>query len=367
MRAKRVDRTFLYITTFLVVAGILIFFSASLSLIAKSGGGSLGSAIVSQVILGMGGGALALFGATFLPLKELRRYAPHLFIGSVIVTLMVFLPYIGVTANGATRWVDLGLTTFQPSEILKLGFIVALAAVLAGGRNRAAELMTGVVPFAVLSVVTAAVLLLQPDTDTLAIILAAGVAMMFAAGMRLRDFAVFALVGAMLVGALLFMRPYLLDRVQTFFDPGRDPQGSGYQIQQSLIAVGSGGVWGRGYGQSIQKFNYLPEASTDSIFAVYAEEFGFLGGVLLICAFLFFALRGMWIAARAEDTFGALLALGIVVLIVSQAFLNIAAMIAIAPVGGLPLPFVSHGGTALLTTMLMAGLVLNVSKTVRVS
>jgi cell division protein FtsW len=156
-----------------------------------------------------------------------------------------------------------------------------------------------------------------------------------------------------------------MERVQTYLDPTRDPQGSGYQIQQSLIAVGSGGMWGRGYGQSIQKFSYLPEASSDAVFAVFAEEFGFWGSILLVFLYLCFVLRGLWISARAHDLFGGLVALGLVICIGSQVFLNIAAMIGLVPVGGLPLPFTSHGGSALFMTLTMAGIILAVSKTVR--
>ena len=153
-----------------------------------------------------------------------------------------------------------------------------------------------------------------------------------------------------------------MDRLTTFMDPTIDPQGKSYQIRQSLIAVGSGGVWGRGYGQSIQKFEYLPEPIGDSIFAVYSEEFGFIGSTLLIMLLSFFTFRGYKIASHATDLFGMLLAVGFMTLIVLQAFLNIAAMLALAPLSGLPLPFISHGGTALLATLLSVGIVLNVSR-----
>jgi len=153
-----------------------------------------------------------------------------------------------------------------------------------------------------------------------------------------------------------------MDRLTSFTNSGDDPTGSGYQVQQSLIAVGVGGLTGRGFGQSIQKFDYLPEPIGDSIFAVYAEEFGFLGGVLLVLLYIAFAFRGFRIAARGPDLFATLLVVGFVTLIVTQAFLNIAAIIGLAPLAGLPLPFVSHGGTALLTMLLMVGIILNVSK-----
>jgi cell division protein FtsW len=365
MRLKSADRTLTVIAALLVTAGILIFFSASLSLLPK-GSGALGSAIVSQVVLGLGGGLLALTAAYLTPLAYYRRYAHYAFGFALVLTIAVFLPVIGVSANGATRWLNFGITTFQPSELLKVGYILLIAAILAGGKNRGADLRYGIAPFVGISAVVALVLLLQPDTDTLAIMVAAGAAMMVTAGTRLREILIFVVVAGCMFALLLFMRPYLWERVETFLDPSRDPRGSGYQIQQSLIAVGSGDVWGRGFGQSVQKFTYLPEASSDSIFAVYAEEFGFVGSVVLVLGFLSFVLRSLWVAARSQDYFGGLVVVGIATLIGAQAFLNIAAMIGLVPVGGLPLPFVSDGGSALLVALGMVGIVLNVSRTVRV-
>jgi cell division protein FtsW len=157
------------------------------------------------------------------------------------------------------------------------------------------------------------------------------------------------------------MRPYVLERVKTFMDPSRDALGSGYQIQQSLIAIGSGGLTGKGFGQSVQKFSYLPEAHGDSVFAVYAEEFGFFGAVLMIILFGAFAVRGFAIAADASTLYAALAATGLTLLITLSAFLNIGAMLAILPLTGLPLPFVSHGGTALLSALASVGIILNVA------
>ena len=189
--------------------------------------------------------------------------------------------------------------------------------------------------------------------------------MLFASGLRWRDLAIGLLVVCIGLGVLVTARPYLKDRVVTYLNPSSDQQGTSYQITQSKIAVGSGGLWGRGYGQSIQKFSYLPEASSDAVFAVFAEEFGFWGSVLLVFLYLSFVLRGLWVSARAHDLFGGLVALGLIVCIGGQVFANIAAMIGLIPVGGLPLPFVSHGGTALFMVLAMCGIVLAVSKTVR--
>lgn len=364
MKKQRVDRVLFGVVSALIVFGLLIFLSASLGLFAKEGT-SFTSVVISQVVMGLGGGIVALLTALKIPLKVLRKYSPHLFGASLVATLLVFVPGLGITANGATRWIDLGFTTFQTSELLKVGYVLFVAAWFSGARGRASELVSGLLPFAVVTALVGGALLLQPDTDTFLIIAASGVAMAFAAGMQWKHLFACIAIGILLVGTLFIVRPYLRERAMTFFNPGRDLQGSGYQVNQSLIAIGSGELFGRGFGQSIQKFNYLPEATSDSIFAVYAEEFGFVGATILVLGFLTFALRGMWVAARAPDMFGGLLALGIVVIIVSQSFLNIGSMLGLLPVGGLPLVFVSHGGSALFIALGMVGLVLNVSRGVK--
>ena len=180
--------------------------------------------------------------------------------------------------------------------------------------------------------------------------------------MRIGAIGLIIITGLLMLVLLASLRPYVMERITTFMNPEADPLGSGYQIQQSLIAVGSGGIAGRGFGQSIQKFEYLPEPIGDSIFAVYAEEFGFFGATLLIIVLVFFTLRGYKIATEADDIFGTLLVVGFITIIIAQAFLNMGAMLGIAPLSGLPLPFISHGGTALLATLAAVGIVLNVSK-----
>jgi cell division protein FtsW len=176
---------------------------------------------------------------------------------------------------------------------------------------------------------------------------------------------ILAMIGAMGIGVLAIERPYLMSRFTTFLNPGQNSLTSGYQIEQSLIAVGSGGLTGRGFGQSIQKFNFLPEPIGDSIFAVASEEFGFIGAVGIVLLFVFFAFRGLKIAGRVPDNYGRLITVGIVIMIVSQAFVNIGAMVGILPLSGIPLPFISHGGTALFMTLAEIGIVLNVSKSMR--
>ena len=360
-KPKSVDTLLLVIIGVLVGAGFLIFSSASLGLLARDGA-SFGSVAFSQFVFGIVGGTTALFITSNIYYRNWRRFAFYIYLLTLILTAAVFIPGLGLEHGGATRWLNLGFTTVQPSEFLKIGFIVYLATWLSGVHDKIDEFKYGLFPFVGIVGVTGVIMLLQPDTDTFLVMGTAGMAMFLTAGAKWRDIGIIILSGIVMLLLLATFRPYIMDRLTTFMDPESDPLGSGYQIQQSLIAVGSGGAFGRGFGQSIQKFDYLPEAIGDSIFAVYAEEFGFAGTVTLIIALLFFSLRGLKTATHAEDMFGTLLVTGFVTLIVTQAFLNIGAMIGIAPLSGLPLPFISHGGTSLLATLASLGIVLNVSR-----
>ncbi|MCX6701980.1 MAG: FtsW/RodA/SpoVE family cell cycle protein, partial [Candidatus Zambryskibacteria bacterium] len=201
-----------------------------------------------------------------------------------------------------------------------------------------------------------------PDNDTFIVIAIAGLAIFLTGGGRWRYIFISALIGLMVFAGLILTKPYVMSRITTFINPSLNALGSGYQIQQSLIAIGSGGIFGRGFGQSIQKFNVLPEPIGDSIFAVACEEFGLVGGVSIILLFIFFAFRGLKIAKKIPDIFGRLMVVGIVIMIVFQAFVNIGAMAGVLPLSGITLPFISHGGTALFMTLLEVGIILNVSK-----
>jgi len=358
---RHVDRTLLSIVALLVVGGFFIFSSASLGLLAREGA-RFSSVAVSQIVYGIIGGGIALFVMSSIHYRFWRKYAFYIFLASLILTLLVFVPGLGVSHGGATRWLGIGSFSFQPAEVLKIGYIIYLATWLSGMKSHVTSFLTGTLPFFGIMAAVGGIMLLQPDTDTFMIMACAGTAMFLTAGGRWRDvFGLFTL-GVLLIVILAFTRPYIMQRITTFFDPSIDPQGQSYQVRQSLIAIGSGGIPGRGFGQSIQKFEYLPEPIGDSIFAVYAEEFGFAGSVVLIGLFSFFAFRGYKIATESPDLFGMLLVVGFITVIVAQAFLNMAAMLALAPISGLPLPFISHGGTAMLAMLASVGIMLNVSK-----
>jgi len=360
-KPKSVDTVLLILIGVMVAGGFLIFSSASLGLMARDGA-SFGSVAFSQFVFGILGGGTALFLMSNIYYRNWRKYAVYIFILSLAATLAVFIPGLGMTHAGATRWLDLGITTVQPSEFLKIGFVIYLATWLSGVHGKIDNWKFGLFPFIGIVGAVGFVMLLQPDTDTFLIMGVAGMAMFIVSGARWRDIAIITIGAVIMLAVIAMARPYIMDRITTFLDPDADPLGSGYQIQQSLIAVGSGGFSGRGFGQSIQKFEYLPEPIGDSIFAVYAEEFGFVGAFALIVSLLFLTMRGYRIAAQAKDIFGTLLVTGFMTLLVAQAFLNIGAMVALAPLSGLPLPFISHGGTALMSTLAALGIVLNVSK-----
>jgi cell division protein FtsW len=362
MKGKSVDTPFLLVFLVLVVFGLLIFTSAALGLLARDGGATFGSVAVSQLLFGFVCGGAALIIISRLDYRMWRAYTPYVFAFAIALTLLTFVPGVGLTLKGASRWIDIGPITFQPAEFLKFAVVLLLASVYAARFKHVDSLKSGVVPLVLVGGAAAGILLLQPDTDGAAVILLSCAAMLFAAGGRLWHLLLLALMGVMALGVVAYQRPYLAERFTTFLNHSADPQGAGWQIQQSLIAVGSGGFSGRGFGQSIEKFSYLPEPIGDSIFAVAAEEFGFVGSVLLVLLFCGVALLGLRIAARAPDPFGGLLVVGLVTIIIGQSFMNIASTLGLIPLSGLPLMFVSHGGTALAITLAEVGVILSVSR-----
>lgn len=360
-RKHSVDKLLLGIAITLVVFGLLVFLSASFSILAENSG-QFYRTLLNQLVLGLLGGGLAFFVALKIPYTFWKKYALVVFIVALVATALVFVPGLGVMHGGARRWLSIGPFSFQPAELLKLGYVIYLAAWLSWVKDKVKEYRWGLIPFLIMTGLSAGILMLQPDTGTMLVMLTAGGSLFFIAGAKWRDLLIMLLLGVVTLGSLIAVRPYLLDRIQTFADPSADPLGSSYQIQQSLIAIGSGKIFGRGFGQSVQKFDYLPEPTGDSVFAVLGEEFGFLGGAILIVLFLGFLLRGLRTAKAAPNTFSRLLVTGIVILIVFQSFLNIASVIGVFPLTGLPLIFVSQGGSALLFALFGVGIVLNISR-----
>jgi cell division protein FtsW len=361
MRTRNADKVFLLSTLLLVVAGFFIFSSASLGYLARQGI-SYSTVALKQFLVGFVAGGIVLIIAAKIEYRSWRRYAFYIFLLSILACIAVFIPHIGFAHGGARRWINIGSYTFQPAEILKLGAIIYFAAWISAVKSGIMSFKHGALPLFIIIGITGALVIKQPDTGTFMVIFAALVAMFIAAGGRWRYIALLIAVSALAIFILAKTRPYVMSRIETFLDPSRDSLGSGYQIQQSLIAIGSGGIIGRGYGQSVQKFGILPEPIGDSIFAVASEEFGFIGSTIIVLLFLFFTLRGFKIATKVKDTFGMSLCVGLVTLIATQSFVNIAAMLGVLPLTGIPLIFVSHGGTAMLFALAEVGIILNISK-----
>ena len=360
MNRKKADRIFLGIIATLVLVGIFLFFSASLGILARSE--DLFSGIIfSQIFLGLLVGVAALLIASKIPHAMLKKYSFYFFVFSVILTSLVFTK-LGFEHGGARRWIDLWGVSFQPAEFLKLSFVIYFAAILSSLKEKVKTFAYGLLPILILLGITGVLLIKQPDAGTFLVIFTTAIAMLIVSGGKWSHIGILGGISIVGLGILAHFKPYILARITTFLDPTGDPLGAGYQIQQSLIAIGSGGIFGRGFGQSIQKFGQLPEPVGDSIFAVASEEFGMIGAVVIIALFVALAVRGFQIARRAPNYFSGLLVIGLVILMITQSFMNIASMLQVLPVIGIPLIFISHGGTALLFALLEVGIILQISK-----
>ncbi len=358
--SQKPNRVFFFTVLGLSLFGFFIFTSASLGLISRSGA-SFNLVALKQLVV-LVAGLIIFILVSKVNYHFWRDHSLLIFIFTIILTLLVFVPGIGITSGGAQRWIRLFSFSIQPAELLKFGFIIYTASYLAKFKDQITNPKKGLVPLLAISAVVGIIMAAQPDLDTLVIMLVAGVAMFFVSGAPWKQIILIGFLAIIGLGAVAVYKPYVIDRVKTFFDPTADILGSGYQVDQSLIAIGSGGLTGRGFGQSIQKFQYLPEPIGDSIFSVASEEFGFIGATIIIALFLIFAFAGLRVAVRAPDRLGRLVAVGIVIMIITGTFINIASMLGIIPLAGTLLVFVSHGGTALLVTLFQAGIILNISR-----
>ena len=357
----RVDKPLLVSIIILLISGLVIFGSAALGVLA-SNEVKFFLVIKNQLIYALLGGGAALCIGTLMPYTFYKKYAYILFGFALVLTICVFVPGLSRYHGGAHRWIDIGSFSLQPSEALKFTFVVVVAFWCTKYRNFFKDWRYGFLPYLIGLGAVTIILLAQPDFGTYLIIAGASFITYFVGGARKRHIQYLVVCGLVGFLLLILMRPYMLERVKTFFNNTHDPRGSSWQLNQSLIALGGGGLTGRGLGQSVQKFNYLPEPIGDSIFAVLGEELGFLGSMYLIILYAIVSIRGYVIAKFAGDQFGRLLATGIVSIILIQATINIASMLGILPLAGVPLPLVSHGGTALLVALFELGVLLNISK-----
>jgi len=359
--ARVPDVVLIAVVLALLLLGILILASVSASFSQEKFGSSF-YFLNHQIIFGLIPGIILAFLAFRIRLETLKKWVPVLLLINLALLLMVFLPEIGAQAGGATRWISLGPISFQPSEFLKITFILYLAAWLASRTEKVKGFGQTFVAFLLVISIISLFLILQPDISTLAIIVISAALMYFLATTPIWHSILIILIGMGGLSALIKIAPYRLNRLLVFLNPEVDPMGIGYQIKQAIIAVGSGGIFGQGLGMSSLRFGFLPHSMSDAIFAIFAEEAGFVGAAILILLFLIFLWRGFKIAKISQDKFSQLSALGITAWICLQGFINIASMIEILPLSGTPLPFISYGGSALISELIGVGILLNISK-----
>ncbi len=361
MKSYSCDKTLLVTVFLLTVFGLVMLSSASV-VVSYNNFGYNHYYLLHQFLYGFLPGMFFLFVFQRIDFCLFKKYAMPLFAITIVFLLLVFMPDLGYGAKGAERWVTFGDFRFQPSEIAKLTFILYLAAWLESKGKNIKDFSKGLLPFIIILSVMAFLLVKQPDIGTFVVVVLTAAVMFFAAGAALSHLAILALGGAIGMFMLIKVAPYRMDRLMVFLHPEIDPKGIGYQINQAILALGSGGILGVGFGYSRQKFNYLPEPMGDSIFAVIGEELGIVGLAVILILFLVFVLRGFRIANDAPDNFAKLSAIGITSWIAFQAIVNIAAITSLIPLTGIPLPFISYGGSSLVASLSGVGILLNISK-----
>ncbi len=354
------DYTYLTLAAVLILFGLVMISSSSAVLSLEAYQHNY--AYVSRQIIGL---VLGLIGAVIVSRVEYRvwrRLSTPLLIMTFVLLLVVFIPGLGKAAKGAARWIDIGPFQLQPSEILKISFILYLSAWLEKRGKDLQQIHKGLIPFLVLLAPVILLLMAQRDMGTLLVILATAGAMFFVAGAPYVQLVTGFGIGTALMGLLILIEPYRLQRLTTFLNPSADRLGAGYHINQSLLAIGSGGWLGRGFGKSLQKYLYLPEPHTDSIFAITVEELGFLRSFLVLAVITLFAYRGYQISLRAGEPFGRLVAFGITSMFLFQSLINIAAILGLVPLTGIPLPLISYGGSSIVMSLIAIGIMINISR-----
>jgi len=353
------DYSIVIIVILLCLIGLLAVFSASVVKSYTVTGGETTTKFFTSQLQPLFLGIFAWIFAYKTPLAWWKKYAPTFFLGTVVLLFLVLI--MGEISGGAQRWLALGFITFQPTEITKITFVMYLALWLEKKQDIVGSFKI-LLPLGLMVVFLSVLILLQPNLSTTLIIVATAFVMYFVAGANWGAILTSMSIGFLAVLALIKMESYRAARLFVFLNPDADPTGLGYQINQALIAVGNGGLFGVGFNQSKQKFMYLPEVTTDAIFPIIAEELGFLRTMAILVLFLALVVKGFKIAEKAPDLFTRLLAVGISAWFLIQIFINIGAMMAIVPLTGVPLIFISYGGSSLLISLFSIGILLNISK-----
>ncbi|MFZ5366435.1 MAG: putative lipid II flippase FtsW [Patescibacteria group bacterium] len=351
-QTQKIDRLLVFLVVGLTLFGILMVYDASVVTAFRDFGDKY-FYIRQQIfwaILGLG----ALFAASKFDYRRLEKLAPILMFMTFIALVLVLIPGLGVKVLGARRWLTFAGFSFQPAELTKLTFVLYLSFLFA----KKPKFLPFLVSLGILSIL----IMLEPDLGTTVVLVASGLSLYFVSGAPLFSLVLMAVLGILTGLSLIFSSNYRKERFLTFLDISRDPLGASYHIRQVLLALGAGGLWGLGLGASRQKYEYLPEAMTDSIFAIIAEELGFIGAIVLLIVFLVIVFKGLKISQEAPDRFGQLLAVGITSWIGVQTLVNLASQVALVPLTGVPLPFISYGGSSLVVALSGIGILLNISK-----
>jgi cell division protein FtsW len=359
--ARAYDRALLFVMMLLLAFGALMIYSSTSVVTPLNARRNITEFYYfRRHLLTVALGSIAMLSAYFLKPSALKKLSVPLLALSFFLLCLVFFPHIGVTAGGARRWIRLWPTTFQPSELVKLAMVIFLAKYLAAPNYRPDSFASFAKPLLVMAAFQI-VFLKQPDFGSTMSLGVLTFAMLFISGMRLRYIASVLVLSVPVIYKLV-MEPYRLRRITSFLDPWKDPLGSGFQLVQSFISLGSGGLTGLGLGESRQKLSFLPASHTDFIFCLVGEELGLIGASVLIALFVFLFIRGISIASRAQDKFVGYLAYGLTFMISLQALINFAVVTGLIPTKGLPLPFMSYGGSALLVNMAAIGILLKISR-----
>lgn len=361
VQANRPDLAIVALVITLTVIGLVVVYSASFAIALNEFGDA--NYIIIRQAFGTALGLACMVVLARLDYRILRRWSPLLLLAALVGLLLVLLPGFGHHSYGATRWIRLGpLPPIQPSEFAKLAMVVYIAAWLAAKGEQVKQFSLGVVPFVMMVGLVGGLIMLEPDLGTFLIIGLTTGTMFFVAGASISHVLTLALSGVACGALLIAVEGYRWERLVVFLDPNRDPAGAGFQINQLLIALGSGGIRGLGLGESRQKFFYIPGAHTDGVFAILGEEMGFIGCLVVIGLYAALVARGMRTAIQARDDFGHLLAVGVTCWVAYQAIINIAGISGSLPLTGIPLPFLSYGSSAMVATLAAVGVLLSVSR-----
>lgn len=357
---NKTDLTLIGITIFLMLFGLITIFDATPVAAFRDFNDKL--YYFKNQLLWATIGSIALTFLSFFDYHKLIKMAPFLFAGALILLVAVLIPGIGTKVYGARRWISIAGLTFQPSEAAKMALILYETFIISKFENFKIRLMDAVMVIFVPAMVATSLVVLEPDLGTALIFIGVTAAMYFIGKSPIKHFLITipVVLGATVVA--IFSSPYRLSRVESFLDPTHDPQGASYQIYQILIALKTGGLFGVGLGASQSKFDFIPEVQADAIFAIVVEEFGFIGAAILICAFLVLISRCLKISREAPDFAGKILGTGITSLIAIQSLFNLASNVALVPLTGIPLPFISHGGSSLFVIMAGIGIMLNIKR-----